>query len=260
MTSVSLIQGASRGIGLQFCKSLLKRSKDATVIATCRNPDSAEDLHKLKNDYPASLHIYKIDVTKESEIKRTSSEIAKNFDNLDLLINSSAILHPSGRGETSLRDVSSEGIMNTIAVNTAGPLLVAKYFTPLLTKGNGSFGLQDSEPKKKHAAVLVNMSAKVGSITENGLGGWYSYRMAKTALNMATKNLSIELGRGKNRVICVSLHPGAVDTDLSRPYHKNVPNLFSTEYSVDCLLKVIDSLKVEDSGKFLTYDRTEMKY
>lgn len=93
-----------------------------------------------------------------------------------------------------------------------------------------------------------------------GLGGWYSYRMSKAALNMATKNLSIELGRGRRKVICVSLHPGTVDTDLSRPYHKNVPNLFTTEYSVKSLLQVIDSLTVEDSGKFFTYDRTELPY
>lgn len=69
-----------------------------------------------------------------------------------------------------------------------------------------------------------------------------------------------ELGRGRRKVICVSLHPGTVDTDLSRPYHKNVPNLFTTEYSVNSLLQVIDSLTVEDSGKFFTYDRTELPY
>ena len=79
--------------------------------------------------------------------------------------------------------------------------------------------------------------------------------MSKAALNMVTKNLSIELGRGKKKVICVSLHPGTVDTALSRPYHKNVKNLFSTEDSVSKLLTVIDSLELKDSGKFFTYDK-----
>ena len=93
-----------------------------------------------------------------------------------------------------------------------------------------------------------------------GLGGWYSYRMSKAALNMVTKNTSIELGRGKKKVICVSLHPGTVDTALSRPYHKNVKNLFSTEDSVKRLMNVIDSLALEDTGKFFTYDKVFLPF
>lgn len=92
------------------------------------------------------------------------------------------------------------------------------------------------------------------------LGGWYSYRLSKTALNMASKTLSIELGRGRNRVLCVSLHPGTVDTDLSRPYHKNVPKLLTVEESVSSLLEVIDSLTVQDTGKFFAYDRQPLAY
>ncbi|ESO85045.1 hypothetical protein LOTGIDRAFT_131045 [Lottia gigantea] len=255
---VALIQGASRGIGLQFCKTLLTGPKNNVVIATCRNPSSAQNLQILKDEHPKSLHIFPIDVTNESQIQQTASDISLQFKNLDLLINCAAILHPSGKGETSLRDVSSQGVLETLSINTVGPLLMAKYFSPLLLKGCGGFG--KATENQQHKAVLVNMSAKVGSITDNGLGGWYSYRMAKAALNMATKNLSIELGRGKNKVICVSLHPGTVDTDLSKPYHKNVPKLFTPEYSVDCLLKVIESLEIDDSGKFFTYDRTQMQY
>lgn len=93
-----------------------------------------------------------------------------------------------------------------------------------------------------------------------GLGGWYSYRLSKAALNMSTRNLSLELGRGRRKVICISLHPGTVDTNLSRPYHKNVPNLFSVEQSVDSMMTVINSLTVEDTGKFFTYDRTVLPF
>ena len=93
-----------------------------------------------------------------------------------------------------------------------------------------------------------------------GLGGWYSYRLSKAALNMSTRNLSLELGRGRRKVICISLHPGTVDTDLSRPYHRNVPNLFSVEHSVNSMMAVIDSLTVEDTGKFFTYDRTVLPF
>ncbi|CAH1259165.1 Hypp2183 [Branchiostoma lanceolatum] len=154
-----LVQGASRGIGLEFCMYLLRGVPNITVIATCRNPGGATDLRAL------------------------------------------------------------QGLLTTFSTNAIGPLLVGKYFSPLLQKGTGAFG-QHAQNKQTHAAVMANISAKVGSITDNGLGGWYSYRMSKCALNMATKNLSIELGRGRNKVICVSLHPGTVDTELSRPYHK----------------------------------------
>ncbi|XP_052101918.1 C-factor-like [Mytilus californianus] len=258
MTTISLIQGASKGIGLQFCKSLLSRDPQSVVIATCRSPDKANELLQLQSDVPNRLHIHQLDVTKTTDIENVCNKTTESYGRLDLLINSAGMLHPSGKGETSLRDVTAEGLRQTFATNTIGPLIMAKYFSPLLRKGNGDIGRQIS--KIKHAGVLVNMSAKVGSITDNGLGGWYSYRLSKAALNMATKNLSIELGRGKNKITCISLHPGTVDTDLSRPYHKGVPKLFSTEESVRMMLEVIDSMSVEDTGKFFTYDKTELSF
>ncbi|XP_061180053.1 C-signal-like [Saccostrea echinata] len=258
-SAIALIQGASRGIGLQFCKTLLLRNSATTVVATCRDPNSSSELAQLKvnND---RLHVCKLDVTKENDISDVSKYVTEKFGKLDLLINCAGMLHPSGKGETSLRSVDGQDLLLTLHTNAVGPLLMAKMFSPLLLNGNGQFGVLSADPKATHCGIIANMSAKVGSITDNGLGGWYSYRMSKAALNMATKNLSIEFGRGRKKIICVSLHPGTVNTDLSRPYHKNVPNLFTTEYSVDCLLKVIDSLTVEDSGKFFTYDRTVLPY
>ncbi|KAL3863876.1 hypothetical protein ACJMK2_005603 [Sinanodonta woodiana] len=260
MASISLIQGASRGIGLEFCRHLLRKSSDGIVIATCRSPDSASHLKDLQKSHHERLQLCQLDVQNESHIQNVAKYVNEQFGRLDLLVNTAGMLHPSGRGETSLKDVSFEGLKTTFETNTFGPLMMAKYFSPLLIKGSGCFGQQAVEVKNRHAAILVNMSAKVGSITENKLGGWYSYRMSKVALNMATRNLSIELGRGRNRVICVALHPGTVDTDLSRPYNTNIIKLFSAEYSVNCLMAVIDSLKIEDSGQFLTYDRTQMPF
>ncbi|CAH1259163.1 Hypp2183 [Branchiostoma lanceolatum] len=232
-----LVQGASRGIGLEFCMYLLRGVPNITVIATCRNPGGATDLRALQAKNPSNLHIIPLDVIDESSIKQAANEVKQhNGGGVDLLINCAGILHPSGRGETSLRDVSSQ-------------------------KGTGAFG-QHAQNKQTHAAVMANISAKVGSITDNGLGGWYSYRMSKCALNMATKNLSIELGRGRNKVICVSLHPGTVDTELSRPYHKNVPSekLFSTERSVQYLMDIINGLTMQHTGKFYTWDGKEMLF
>jgi len=261
-SAVALVQGASKGLGLQFCRHILASRPDVKVIATSRFPDKSEGLMELHGAYHGRLDIIPLDVTKEDQVATLAGQLKEQHKGMDLLINCAAMLHPSGRGETSLSHVSAEGLSTTFATNTVGPLLMAKYFQPLLAKGTGSFGLQGEKAKDQHASVLVNMSAKVGSITDNGLGGWYSYRMTKAALNMATKNLSIELGRGRNKVLCVSLHPGTVDTDLSRPYHKGVPagKLFSTELSVQYLMGVIDNLNIKETGSYIMWDGTKLPF
>ncbi|KAM9133817.1 C-signal-like isoform 2-T2 [Pangshura tecta] len=155
-----------------------------------------------------------------------------------------------------------QGLSITLATNTIGPLVMAKHFAPLLRKGTGAFGHQFADQAKQHRAILVNLTAKVGSIGDNALGGWYSYRMSKAALNMATKNLSIELGRGKTKVVCVSLHPGTVNTDLSKPYHRNVPKdkLFTPDYSVNCLMNIIENLDMGKTGKFFAWDGSALPW
>ncbi|XP_063817751.1 C-signal-like [Pseudophryne corroboree] len=259
---IALVQGASRGLGLQFCKFLVTSRHGTRVIGTCREPDSAAELQTLRERHPDALTVLQLDVTSQRDIQEAAHTVAQEFGHLDLLINSSAMLHPSGKGETSLREVSSEGLSLALATNTIGPLLMAKYFSTLLMKGRGMFGAQSPDQSRQHNAILVNISAKVGSITDNGLGGWYSYRMSKAALNMATKTLSVELGRGKGKVVCVSLHPGTVDTDLSRPYHKNVPmeKLFSPEDSVTYLIDNIDRLGMDHTGKFFSWNGSELPW
>ncbi|XP_007244642.3 C-factor [Astyanax mexicanus] len=262
MAAVALVQGASRGLGLEFCRHLMQHRAPAAVIATCRDPDTAPALAALSGEYPDRLAVMRVDITREEQVRSAAERLSSTFPKLDLLINCAAVLHPSGRGETSLRDVSAQGITATLATNTVGPLLMAKYFSPLLKKGTGAFGQQPEDKAKQHSGVLVNMSARVGSIGDNALGGWYSYRMSKAALNMATRNLSIELGRSQPKIVCVSLHPGTVNTDLSRPYHKNVPQhkLFSTQYSVQCLMDIIDSLSMDKSGKAYAWDGSEIPW
>lgn len=105
---VVLVQGASRGLGLHFCKHILSARKEARVIATCRSPETASALQALHRLYPQNLTVLRLDATREAEIREAAEAVAKEHGRLDLLINSGAVLHPSARGETSLQEVSAE--------------------------------------------------------------------------------------------------------------------------------------------------------
>lgn len=256
MVANALIQGASRGIGLQMCRYLL--SKRAKVVATCRDPTNASDLSRLQNQHGDLLSVFQLDVQDETQIKEVSDKVGDK--KLDLLINCAGILHPSGKGETSLREVTLEEVSSTLKTNAIGPLIMAKHFGANLSKRNRTEKSDGGAKSAEAAGILVNMSARVGSISDNVLGGWYSYRMSKAALNMATKNLSIELGR--KHVICVSLHPGTVNTDLSSRYLKNadLAKIFTPEFSVDCLMNIINGLEMKDNGKFFAWDGKEIPW
>ena len=212
--AVAFIQGASRGLGLEFARALSIRD-GVKVVAGCRDPATAESLQAL-----TQVDIVRCDVTSEQDLASVAGHISENYGKLDFAINVSGILHPSGRGETRLQDVTFSALHQTFLVNTFGPLMMARHFVPLLQRGQGMIGTQSSKAKNQHSGMLAHISARVGSVSDNRLGGWYGYRMSKAALNMANKNLSVELGRGKSRVVCLCLHPGTTDTDLSRPYHK----------------------------------------
>lgn len=105
---IALIQGASRGLGLAFCKHILKTKTPAAVIATCRNPDGAAELRGLAGQHPGRLTVLRLDVNREEDIRGAADQVKESFGRLDLIVNSSAMLHPSGKGETSLRDVSAQ--------------------------------------------------------------------------------------------------------------------------------------------------------
>uniref|UniRef100_A0AAY4BV36 C-factor n=1 Tax=Denticeps clupeoides TaxID=299321 RepID=A0AAY4BV36_9TELE len=263
MAAVAVVQGASRGLGLAFCRHILLHRPSAALVATCRRPSGAATWRAVGAGNPGRVTVPAAGRGPAGGRQGGGGpRSGKRSGRADLVVNCSATLHPSGKGETSLRDVSAEDVMATLTTNSVGPLLMAKYFCPLLQRGGGKFGQQHPEKAKQHSGILINMTARVGSIGDNVLGGWYSYRMSKAALNMATKNLSIELGRNRQKVVCVSLHPGTVDTDLSRPYHKNVPKnkLFSADYSVQCLMSIIDRLNIDKTGKAYAWDGSEIPW
>ena len=127
-------------------------------------------------------------------------------------------------------------------INAAGPALVAKHFLPLLAANR----------KTAFAAV----SARVGSIGDNDLGGWYAYRASKAALNMIIRTLSVELARKRPQALCVGLHPGTVDTPLSKPFQQNIPSggLFTPDRSAAYLTQTLDRLTPADSGWLYAWD------
>lgn len=148
--------------------------------------------------------------------------------------------------EKALRELDQAGLMRLFAVNAVGPALVAKHFVPLLPK--------------EGRCVFAALSARVGSIGDNRLGGWYGYRASKAALNMFIKTLAIELARVRPDAICVALHPGTVDSGLSKPFQKGVPSdrLFSPDRAATELLRVVGRLTPNESGRCFAWDGAEI--
>ena len=173
MAGVALVTGANRGLGLQFVKVLA--SKNVNVVATCRYPDKASELSNLPN-----VELLRLDVEQPDHIKSAADHVQAKYGKLDLLLNSAGILHPTGRGETKLDDITPEHMEKVMKINAFGPMLMSKHFAPLLKKGDGAIGSGND-----HKGMIACISAHAASITDTKLGGWYTYRMSKIALNMA---------------------------------------------------------------------------
>lgn len=242
--SHALVTGASRGIGLEFVRQLLQAGRFATVFAACRAPQPATALAELAAAEPR-LRLLRMDVTDEHSVAGAIARLAASTDQLHLVINCAGLLHGGSAAlapEKRLAEVRPQALATSFAVNAFGPLLVAKHVEPLLGH--------------RQRAVFASLSARVGSIGDNRLGGWYAYRGAKAAQNMFTRTLAIEWARTRRSVTCVALHPGTTDTDLSRPFQANVApdRLFTVERTVRQLLRVIDGLTPADTGRFLAWD------
>jgi NAD(P)-dependent dehydrogenase (short-subunit alcohol dehydrogenase family) len=239
------IQGGSRGLGLGFVRLCLAEPKVGRVIAACRAPATASALAQLAAQQPGRLTVVALDASDESSIAAAAAATADGVARLHLVVNCAGVLHDAARGmrpEKRLADLSADALARAFAVNAIGPLLVARHFEPLLAHGE--------------RAVFASLSARVGSIEDNRLGGWYAYRASKAAQNQYTRTLAIEWARSRRNVICVALHPGTTDTDLSRPFQGNVPagKLFDVDYAVTHLLQVIDRLQPADNGQFLAWN------
>lgn len=164
----------------------------------------------------------------------------------DLVIVATGLLHDAAHGpEKALRELDPAWLARQFAVNAIGPALVAKHFLPIM-------------PAKGARSVFAVLSARVGSISDNRLGGWYGYRASKAALNQLVRTLAVEDKRRNERGIVVALHPGTVDTKLSKPFQQGGRDLFKPDRAAVQLLDVIDALKPQDSGKLFAWDGAEI--
>ncbi len=230
--------GSSGAIGNAVSKILLDDESVDSVYNFSRSasPNISDKEHRIY-----------IDIEIEQSIKDAVEKIPPDIK-FDLIFVATGILHNDKDvyPEKSIRDISADRFKKVLMINTVGPALVGKYFIPFLNKENKN--------------VFAFLSARVGSISDNKLGGWYSYRASKTALNQIVKNFSIEIKRSNPNSIFIGLQPGTVKSNLSKPFEKNVQseNLFTPDYSAAKLLEVIDALTSDDSGKLYAWNGEEI--
>lgn len=226
--SAAVVVGASGGIGGALVEALGDEGAFDTIHALSRSGTDP------------------IDIEDEASIAAAAARIAAG-PAPSLVIVASGLLHDEAHGpEKAYRELDPAWLARTLAVNAIGPALVAKHLLPLM-------------PRQGRTLFAI-LSARVGSISDNRLGGWYGYRMAKAAANQLVRTLAIEEKRRNDRSIVVGLHPGTVDTALSKPFQASVRpgTLFTPARAASQLLDVIDGLKAPDSGKLFDFEGKEI--
>ena len=234
-----IVIGATGGIGKALINTLNASTQVAHIFALSREAAqvSSPKIHNMAFDFTDEAHIAKI------------AQDLKSKGPFDLVILATGFLHgPNISPEKSLKTMTTQGFETNFAINTIGPALTAKYFLPLM--------------RKDQKSVFAALSARVGSISDNRIGGWYAYRASKAALNMVIKTLAIEHGRRFKDCIIMGLHPGTVDTALSKPFQGNVPEgkLFTPKDSAQKLLSVIDRAAMTESGHLLDWAGTKIPF
>lgn len=236
-----VIVGASGGIGLALVKTLLAQGHHVSAI-------SRKDAHiSIVNIPDGALNWYKLSSAEKPEADTIFSAIFAS--EVSAVILCQGWLHGAGMlPEKSLRQLSRAALTQSLEVNLINPSLYLQCMLPYLQKQAG--------------VKVALLSAKVGSITDNQLGGWYSYRIAKAALNMLVKTASIELARVNKTACLISLHPGTTATELSAPFQKNVPSgqLQTVTDTALRLIYVMSTLTQEQTGCLINWDGLRLPY
>lgn len=239
--AVFVVTGASRGIGLHLCRALLGRTR-GRVVACCRDPSS---FPRTNDDDDGRIDVVELDLENPDHVDDFSlPPTSSSFGRVDAVFHVAGVL---GNGvddpgpERSLARVERAWLEKSLAVHVVGPTLLTKRLAPSLRV--------NVKKNDRPRSVVVHLSARVGSISDNRLGGWYSYRVSKAALNQAVRTTAHELARKGTLVAAV--HPGTTDTDLSRPFSANMAEqgrLFPVEFTVDRILDLVDRLDETRSG------------
>ena len=243
--SVALV-GASGGIGAAIVEALAARDDIERIHATFHQSPAAGSIGNVLSSGSGTEVLWtKLNASIDSEVEQW----LKDIDKADWLINCAGMLHTRTHGpEKTINAFDTEHFELSMAINCLPTLLLGKYARTLL--------------KDSPAGVFATISARVGSISDNGLGGWYSYRASKAALNMALKCLSIEWSRNAKNVRVAALHPGTTDSSLSKPFQANVPagKLFTPAKTAGLLIDQIDKLHDHETGRFIAYDGEEIAW
>ncbi len=230
-----LIVGASGGVGRALLDEICQRYPDAASFAWSRT---------MPVSLPAGVRWASVDITDEASIMKAAATIPE----LDLVVVATGLLHRPGHDamqavspEKSWRAIDAAAMAESYLINAIGPALVAKHILSKLPRDRRS--------------VFAALSARVGSISDNRLGGWYSYRASKAALNQIIRTLAVELSVKSPKAICVGLHPGTVDTPLSQPFQAIVAadRLFTPAQTANHLVTVIEALQLSQSGRVLDW-------
>ena len=227
--SLAIVIGATGGIGAAVVAQLQAQSQFTRVVGLSRSTQPA------------------LDLLNEASIQACAQNIASLALPVRLVVDATGTLHGDGmQPEKSWQQLDAVQMAHVFAINAIGPALLMKHFLPLLPKSG--------------KAVFASLSAKVGSIGDNRLGGWYSYRASKAALNQLVHTAAIELRRRAPEAVCVVLHPGTVATTLSSPFAKTGLDVQTPAESAAKLLAVVDELTAADSGGFFNHDGSELPW
>ncbi len=220
----AIIIGASGGIGRAFCKLLKANPQFDRVIGCLRDgsmglacdPTNADDLASLADRIGGTVH--------------------------QIIVTAGMLHDEHQQPEKSWRALNTDDLARSFAINSIAPVMAIKALLPLIPRNERT--------------VIAALSARVGSISDNRTGGWYGYRASKAALNQLIRTLAIELGRSHPLLICAALHPGTVDTTMSKPFQRGVvpDKLFTAEFSAQSMLSVLGNLTPEQSGRVFGWD------